>query len=164
MKIHKSFETKDSRFVLRLDDFSSTLPEEYLSVLDDVVIYDVALHNEGIHKTNKKTDIIAFKEICSYLLSFLKDNPRTIFYFYCDDRNQPPKLRRNVSMQRFRSELFHCFYVRYVTDKKQIKEHIIRIDDREVYDKEIFIHLIYSSIVEDKAIGLKNIISEQASK
>lgn len=164
MKIHKSFETKDSRFVLRLDDFSSTLPEEYLSVLDDVVIYDVVLHNEGIHKTNKKTDIIAFKEICSYLLSFLKDNPRTIFYFYCDDRNQPPKLRRKISMQRFRSELFHCFYERYVIEKEMIKEHIIRIDDKEVYDKEIYIHLIYSSFVEDKAMGLKNIISEQASK
>ncbi len=164
MKFHKSFETKDSRFVLRLDDFTSTLPEEYLSVLGDITIYDVALYNEGIHETNKKVDILAFKEICDYLLSFLKDNPKTIFYFYCDDRNRPPKLRREISMQKFRSELFHCLYERYVSDKKSIMEHIIRIDDKEISEREIYIHLIYPALAEEKAMELKNVISEQASK
>lgn len=165
MKINKTFETDCSRFILRLDDFNSVLPEEYIKELGNVVICDVALSNEGTITRTEKADTKAFSEICQYLVSFLKDNPETILYFYCDDINKPPRQRERSqkwSMQRFRSELFHSFYQRYVKDKDSIKECIMLIEGEE--ERERFIHLIYPYSIKDKAELIKSAISEQANK
>lgn len=161
--INKTFKTERSRFILRLDDFNSVLPEDDIKEMGNVVIYDVALSNEGTIAENDKADTKAFNDICNYLVSFLKDNPETILYFYCDDRNKPPRQRNRVetmSMQRFRSKLFHSFYMRYVKDKSSIIEHIIKIEG----DREIYIHLIYPSVIRNKAEIIKSVISDQAEK
>lgn len=163
MKINKTFETDYSRFVLRLEDFNSVLSEEAQMELGNVVICDVALSNVGLHSSPPIVDTKAFREICEYLVSFLNDNPETILYFYCDDRNKPPRQRKrksDMSMQRFRSELFHSFYERYVPDQEKIKEHILRTESQV----EICIHLIYPAVVEEQANIIKNAISEQACK
>lgn len=163
MKINKTFETDRSRFILRLDDFNSVFPDEYITKLGNVTVYDIALSNEGTLGEKGMADTKAFCEICNYLVSFLRDNPETILYFYCDDRNKPPRQRErkeSMSMQRFRSNLFHSFYLRYVKDKQFIKEHIMRIEG----EREICIHLIYPSTIEYKAELVKSAISEQAEK
>lgn len=163
MKINKTFETDQSRFILCLDDFNSVLPDECIKSLGNVVIYDVALSNVGVLTENEKPDTKAFGEICYFLICFLNDNPETILYFYCDDRNEPPRRRirkEQMSMQRFRSELFHCFYNRYVHNKNVIKEQIMRTEEK----RETCIHLIYPVGVEEQANTIKHAILEQADK
>lgn len=151
---HFNIKTKNSEFAVELFGIDNGLySEEICEMLGDVVVYNVTLLNiSGINKDF--VDIGSFKSICVELIRFLKNNPNSILYYYCDDMHNVPRNRTGKTPQEFRSKLFKAFFKRYVG----YDENLICLDitgetfeDDETHKKEVFIHLILPSSLETLA-------------
>lgn len=89
------------------------IPYEVQELLgDDIEIVDVTLERvKGINPT----DIGILLKISNIIGEILNDNGNLILYFYCDDmHNISRRENREVSPQKFRSDLFSRMFDKYI--------------------------------------------------
>lgn len=158
---HFNIKTNNSEFAIELFELEiEKYSEELANKLGDVVIYNVTLLNlSGIDC--EFVDIGAFKFICYELSKFLRNNPNSILYYYCDDMHAVPRNRSCKTPQEFRSKLFKSFFRRYVGKLDDLK--CLDIigqtfeDDGETL-KDVFMHLILPSSLEPVAFEFSRVL------
>lgn len=122
-------------------------------------VYDVSLSrlDQNGTKTFECLTNVALK-----LIDFLKENPKSVLYYYCDDVNDVDRRNRNISKQEYRHRLFsQMFNYLKRTISKGISDESITC---EFEGNNIFIHLIYFDEMKYAADELKQLIKDQTSK
>ena len=115
------------------------IPYEVQELLgDDIEIVDVTLERvKGINPT----DIGILLKISNIIGEILNDNGNLILYFYCDDmHNISRRENREVSPQKFRSDLFSRMFDKYILSNGITN--MINTPIEIKADRHIYIHLI----------------------
>lgn len=148
---HFNIKTNNSEFAIELfgldiESFSKELSDK----LGDVVIYNVTLLNSsGV--TKDFVDIASFESISKELIKFIRNNPNSILYYYCDDMHEVPRNRTCSTPQEFRSKLFKSFFKRYTKETDDLKYIDIigqSFEDDGINLKDVYMHLILPSPLE----------------
>lgn len=137
------------------------IPYEVQELLgDDIEIVDVTLERvKGINPT----DIGILLKISNIIGEILNDNGNLILYFYCDDmHNISRRENREVSPQKFRSDLFSRMFDKYILSNGITN--MINTPIEIKADRHIYIHLISRDTHLNYVNAIKKAIMGMASK
>ena len=137
------------------------IPYEVQELLgDDIEIVDVTLERvKGINPT----DIGILLKISNIIGEILNDNGNLILYFYCDDmHNISRRENREVSPQKFRSDLFSRMFDKYILSNGITN--MINTPIEIKADRHNYIHLISRDTHLNYVNAIKNAIMGMASK
>lgn len=141
-------DTEGNELKVSLCSFNPEASKEIQDVLGTTDLIDISLERNGNGYIESKMLVSMVEIICD----FLQDNKDCILYYYCDEINEIPRMRRTktLSPSEYRNKLFTLLF------KKEQKSHTeLPIIDRDIeIDSEqgqSHIHLIYFQYLEDKA-------------
>jgi len=131
------------------DAFFDTADVELL-LNKDIEIVEIDL--ERINGTGK-TSLRILEQIADGIANFIRQNSKSMLYYYCDDLSEIPFSGRNrdISPQEYRSRIFSLMFNRYTSKYKDLDLFDITIEINED-GRPLFMHLIagrqYSDYVE----------------
>lgn len=112
------------------------------------------------------TDASVLSSISEIIANMFDQNENIVFYFFCDDLNQIPRMRKtriNLPVQEYRSRLFHSMFSQYC-QHHNINSYRDNIINFVAIDRPYFIHLISRDIHDDRIDLIKNFIKENYMK
>lgn len=112
------------------------------------------------------TDASMLARISEIIANMFVENDNIVFYFFCDDLNIIPnmrKSRRNIPVQEYRSRLFHNMFTQYC-NHHNIKNYRDNIIHFMAFDRPYFLHLISQSIHDDRIEIIKDFIKDNYMK
>lgn len=146
-----------------LSTFSKeSLDEDLLDKLGDVELVDVTLFRQS---GDLRADWKTLNHIIVQIGKILHENPKSIFYYYCDEITPIPNMRdsHGLTPAEYRNKLFSILFKKgaslFLED--DLVDDLITIQTEQGI---AYIHLIYHSHIKDKASFIKDELSELAEK
>ena len=145
-------DTEGNELKVSLCSFSPEVASDFSSVLGTTELVDITLERNGEGYVKSST----LASMVETIGGFLADNQDTILYYYCDEINVIPRMRRTQSLSpsEYRNKLFSLLF-----KKGKNKHEDLPIVDREIAieteEGQSFIHLIYYDHLEEKAAAIE---------
>lgn len=162
MDISVSIKSKsDDEYRIILSPFNlEVIPDEVRVLLgSDMEIADVTLERV---KGNNPTDIGILLKISNVIGEVFSDNENLILYFYCDDMHDILRRDKELTPQKFRSNLFSRMFDKYISSNGITD--MINTPIEVKADRCIYIHLISRSAHLKYVNAIKRAIMEMESK
>lgn len=141
----------------------SIIDPELKSALRNLEIVEVFLDRISGNNITEASMLSRFSDIIANMFA---QNSNIVFYFFCDDLNEIPNLRksrRKISVQEYRSRLFHIMFTQYckhhgIDNYRDNVIHFIAID------RPYYLHLISRDTQDDRIEIIKEFIKENYMK